>query len=68
MKKHGRNFASLALIFLVLAGCAKHLPYENAEFLLSESIVPINRESDSGTKISFLEFLNLEEKSVKGNK
>lgn len=65
MKKYGKELAVFVLIFAVLAGCSINKQKGNEEFDFSNNIVPINRERGSGTRISFLDFLNLEEEGLK---
>lgn len=65
MKKYGKELAVFVLIFAVLAGCSINKQKGNEEFDSSNNIVPINRERGSGTRISFLDFLNLEEEGLK---
>lgn len=52
------------MVFVMLAGCSNSLPKEKQEFNPAEQIVTMNRENGSGTKISFLNFLNVKESQL----
>lgn len=64
MRKHKIQFIIFAMVFVMLAGCSNSLPKEKQEFNPAEQIVTMNRENGSGTKISFLNFLNVKESQL----
>lgn len=65
MKKYKKAFMVWLLIIALLASCTNGPQKGMNIFDASEEIVTINRESGSGTKISFLNFLGLDEALLK---
>ena len=64
LKKSKKLLLSLAIMALVLGGCAK--PAEEEGFDKTKAITVVSREDGSGTRGAFIELLGIEQKDANG--